>query len=197
MKFINIIESIKSSVTPKQIAEFNGLKVSHNGMALCPFHYDKHPSLKLYSDHLYCFGCGYKGDVINFTSDLLNLTTSESIEKICTDFGIRETKPSVLTKLKNNTQKIENEKLCFRVLREYSQILKDWKIKYAPTTSEEAIDSRFTEACQMFECTEYLLEQLIIGSPEEREEMVRDMMKDEKIKLLEEYIVEIRGNKNE
>lgn len=47
---MTIYETIKAAISVKQAAEHYGLKVSHNGMACCPFHNDRHPSLKLASD---------------------------------------------------------------------------------------------------------------------------------------------------
>ena len=44
---MTIYETIKAAICVKQAAEHYGLKVSHNGMACCPFHNDRHPSLKL------------------------------------------------------------------------------------------------------------------------------------------------------
>ena len=61
---MTIYETIKAAISVKQAAEHYGLKVSHNGMACCPFHNDRHPSLKLNEDYFFCFGCGAKGDVI-------------------------------------------------------------------------------------------------------------------------------------
>lgn len=56
---INIFEQIKSRVTARQAAEYYGLKVERNGMACCPFHDDKHPSMKI-DQNYYCFGYGNK-----------------------------------------------------------------------------------------------------------------------------------------
>ena len=50
---INIFEQIKSRVTARQAAEYYGLKVERNGMACCPFHDDKHPSMKI-DQNYYC-----------------------------------------------------------------------------------------------------------------------------------------------
>ena len=51
-----------------------GVEVNRNGMACCPFHDDKHPSMKLNEEYFYCFGCGATGDVIDFTARLYNLS---------------------------------------------------------------------------------------------------------------------------
>ena len=43
----NIFEAVKESVTTRQAAEYYGVQVGRNGMACCPFHDDKHPSMKI------------------------------------------------------------------------------------------------------------------------------------------------------
>lgn len=141
---MTIFEAVKTTVAPRMAAEHFG-RVSRNGMVCCPFHDDRHPSMKLYEDHYHCFGCQANGDVIAFTSKLFGITPLEAAQKLAADFGIREDRPSVLTKLKMYTTQAENEKLCFRVLSEYLHILQDWKKRYAPQTPEEEPDDRFVE----------------------------------------------------
>ena len=53
---MTIYETIKAAISVKQAAEHYGLKVNRNGMACCPFHNDRHPSLKLNEDYFFCFG---------------------------------------------------------------------------------------------------------------------------------------------
>ena len=149
---MTIFEAVKTTVAPRMAADHFGLSVNRNGMVCCPFHDDRHPSMKLYEDHYHCFGCQANGDVIAFTSKLFGITPLEAAQKLAADFGIREDRPSVLAKLKVYTTQAENEKLCFRVLSEYLHILQDWKKRYAPQTPEEEPDDRFVEACHMHLC---------------------------------------------
>ena len=142
---MTIFEAVKTTIAPRIAAEHFGLSVSRSGMVCCPFHDDRHPSMKLYEDHYHCFGCQANGDVIAFTSKLFGITPLEAAQKLAADFGIREDRPSVLAKLKMYTTQAENEKLCFRVLSEYLHILQDWKKRYAPQTPEEEPDDRFVE----------------------------------------------------
>ena len=55
---MTIYEIIKAAISVKQAAKHYGLNVNRNGMACCPFHNDRHPSLKLNEDYFFCFGCG-------------------------------------------------------------------------------------------------------------------------------------------
>ena len=70
---MTIYEIIKAAISVKQAAKHYGLNVNRNGMACCPFHNDRHPSLKLNEDYFFCFGCGAKGDVIDLVARLLDV----------------------------------------------------------------------------------------------------------------------------
>ena len=107
---MTIFEAVKTTVTPRMAAEHFGLNVSRNGMVCCPFHDDRHPSMKLYEDHYHCFGCQTNGDVIAFTSNLFAITPLEAAQKLAADFGIREDRPSVLAKLKMYTTQPYSER---------------------------------------------------------------------------------------
>ena len=83
----NIFEAVKESVTTRQAAEYYGVQVGRNGMAYCPFHDDKHPSMKI--DHrFHCFGCQADGDVIDFTARLFSLSSKEAALKLAEDFSV-------------------------------------------------------------------------------------------------------------
>lgn len=118
---MTIFEAVKTTVAPRMAAEHFGLSVSRNGMVCCPFHDDRHPSMKLYADHYHCFGCQANGDVIAFTSKLFGITPLEAAQKLAADFGIREDRPSVLAKLKMYTTQAENEKELNSASRESIQ----------------------------------------------------------------------------
>ena len=44
---MNVFEAIKDKVTTRQAAEMYGIRVNRHGMAVCPFHNDKNPSMKV------------------------------------------------------------------------------------------------------------------------------------------------------
>ena len=69
---MNVFEAVKQSVTTRQAASYYGIRVGRNGMACCPFHNDRTPSMKMDSRY-YCFGCGASGDVIDFAASLHGL----------------------------------------------------------------------------------------------------------------------------
>ena len=55
---MNLFEIVKYGVSCREAAELYGVEVNRYGMALCPFHNDRHPSLYVADDHYYCFACG-------------------------------------------------------------------------------------------------------------------------------------------
>lgn len=190
---MTIYETIKAAVPVRQAAEHYGLRVNRNGMACCPFHNDRHPSLKLNEDYFYCFGCGAKGDVIDFVAKLFDLSNFEAAQRLAEDFGI-STEPGQAVAAPHKTKRPhirqfrEDEMLCFRVLTDYLHLLEDWKVRYAPKTPEDALDDRFVEACQMHCYIEYMADVLTVGDLEERVALVDKLMQDGKIAFLQEYI---------
>lgn len=84
---MSIFTEVKECVTAREVAQFYGLKVRRNGLACCPFHDDKHPSMKI-DKYYYCFACGAKGDAINYVGERYGLTPYESARKIADDFHI-------------------------------------------------------------------------------------------------------------
>ena len=44
---MNVFEAVKQNLTTRQAAEMYGIPVSRHGMAVCPFHNDKNPSMKV------------------------------------------------------------------------------------------------------------------------------------------------------
>ena len=189
---MTIYENIKAAISVKQAAEHYGLKVNRNGMACCPFHHDRHPSLKLNEDYFFCFGCGAKGDVIDLVARLFDLNSHEAAQKLAADFGI-STEPgqaaaaSCKPKRPHIRQFREDEMLCFRVMTDYLHLLEDWKVRYAPKTPDEPYDDRFVEALQMHCHIEYMADILTVGDLEERVALVDELMKSGRIAFLREY----------
>lgn len=75
----SVFEVVKQSVAVREAAEMYGIAVGRGGMACCPFHDDRHPSMKV-DTRFHCFGCGADGDVIDFTARLYDLSPKEAAE---------------------------------------------------------------------------------------------------------------------
>ena len=168
----NVFEAVKQSVSTREAASFYGIEVKRNGMACCPFHDDKNPSMKV-DQRFHCFGCGEDGDVIDFTAKLFNLSPKEAAEKLAQDFGLiydSQAPPRRrYVRQKTEAQKFrENRQRCYRVLSDYYYLLKKWEADRSPRTPEEELHPRFVEAIQKETYVEYLLDLFLYESEEEQ-----------------------------
>ena len=84
----SVFETVKQSITVREAAQMYGIEVNRSGMACCPFHDDKNPSMKLNEDYFYCFGCGATGDVIDFTARLYNLSHNKAAVQLPQDISL-------------------------------------------------------------------------------------------------------------
>ncbi|MCD8153141.1 MAG: CHC2 zinc finger domain-containing protein [Clostridiales bacterium] len=174
---MNLFEAVKQSVTTRQAAETYGIRVNRNGMACCPFHEDRHPSMKI-DQRYHCFGCQADGDVIDFVSRLYGLSAKEAAEKLATDFGIpydsmsRASPHPVKRKISEELRFRQAEQKCFRVYSDYLHLLEDWKGTYAPKPEDETWHPLFTEALEKQSYVEYLLDTMLYGTLEERAALV-------------------------
>ena len=174
----NVFEAVKQSVSTREAAEFYGIKVRRNGMACCPFHDDKNPSMKV-DQRFHCFGCGADGDVIDFTAKLFNLSPKEAAEKLAQDFGLiydSQAPPRRrYVRQKTEAQQFrEDRQRCYRVLSDYYHLLKKWEIDHSPRTPEEEPHPRFVEAIQKKTYVEYLLDLFLYESEEEQKAWIAE-----------------------
>ena len=175
----NVFEAVKQSVSTRDAAAFYGIEVKRNGMACCPFHDDKNPSMKLNEEYFYCFGCGATGDVIDFTAKLFDLSPKEAAEKLAQDFGLiydSQAPPRRrYVRQKNEAQKFrEDRQRCYRVLSDYYYLLKKWEADRSPRTPEEEPHPRFVEAIQKKAYVEYLLDLFLYESEEEQKAWIAE-----------------------
>ena len=191
---MNLFEIVKYGVSCREAAERYGVEVNHYGMALCPFHNDRHPSLYVADDHYYCFACGEHGDVIDFVSKLFHLSLYDAAQKLAADFHLTPDKPPSAAalhakRIRTEAQQLrENERLCFSVLIDYARVLRRWKVQYAPQSPDEPVHARFVEACHKLDQTEYHLDILYARDSHERAEVVQQQMADEKLDRLRQRL---------
>ncbi len=153
-------EDIRTRLGMREVASYYGCKDNGRGFCLCPFHPDKHPSMKIYPNNrgYYCFSCGNGGDVINFVGRLFGLCNEDAAKRLIHDFSLP----------------IKTEKLTYREIRERKKQIKRRRERnkfynYAKTTLSvyrqllcEAIrdpeDKHFVEAAQELTIIEYRLD---------------------------------------
>ena len=174
----NVFEAVKQSVSTRDAAAFYGIEVKRNGMACCPFHDDKNPSMKV-DQRFHCFGCGEDGDVIDFTAKLFDLSSKEAAEKLAQDFSLiydSQAPPRRrYVRQKTEAQQFrEDRQRCYRVLSDYYHLLKKWGIDHSPRTPEEEPHPRFVEAIQKKTYVEYLLDLFLYESEEEQKAWIAE-----------------------
>lgn len=199
---MNVFEAVKENVTTRQAAETYGIKVNRNGMAVCPFHNDKNPSMKV-DRRFHCFGCQADGDVIDFTAELFGLPVKEAVVKLAADFSIpyktRGHDPPARKPLKRQlTQeqiRRQDADRCCQVLCDYLHLLEFWKEAYAPKPEDEIWHPLFVKALQEMERVNYQLDILWDGTEEEKIQLVEASKKD--VMELEERIRDYTRHRQE
>lgn len=179
-------------MTAKQTAEQYGIRVNEHGMAVCPFHNDKTPSMKL-DNRFHCFACQADGDAIDFVSRLFEIPSRDAAVKIAEDFGIpynQRDGPAAGLAAKVSAQKQEGltEKTCYATLTAYLRLLRGWEAQYAPQAPGEALHPLFVEALQRKGDVEYWLDVLLSGMPEEKSTFIAQHGKE--VKKIEQRITE-------
>ncbi|WP_102267566.1 LPD16 domain-containing protein [Massilicoli timonensis] len=174
----SVFEVVKQSVTAREAAELYGIAVGRGGMACCPFHDDRHPSMKV-DTRFHCFGCGADGDVIDFTARLYDLSPKGAAEKLAQDFGLSYDSKAPIrrnhVRQKSEAQaRKENREHAWRVLADYYHLLRKWETDYSPRTPDEDPHPRFLEAVQKKEYIGYLLDTFLDSSTEEQDQWIAE-----------------------
>ena len=64
------------------LRDFVSLPLTDDNKVSCPFHEDPTPSLQIYPDHFYCFGCGERGDRIDWLVRVEGMSRAEALTAI-------------------------------------------------------------------------------------------------------------------
>ena len=192
MKTENVFDAVRGSVTARQAAEACGVHVNRSGMAVCPFHDDRDPSMKFYGRRFHCFGCQADGDAVDFTARFYRIPVRDAAEKLAdmfmipydgSSYHVRD-RPAPAGKLPEKAlpsgreairEYQQAESRCFNVLCDYLHLLEKWKREYFPESPGQEIDSRFLEACRWQDYVEYILDEVFLsGTLMERAGFIRD-----------------------
>ena len=181
-----MFEAVKQAVPTRQAAESYGVQVGRNWMACCPFHDDKHPSMKI-NQNYYCFACGAKGDAVNYVAVLFGLSQFEAAKKINDDFSLGISIENTGIRRKQNSGVREKEKIptkeeriqfvqkkiggwvkdAVNVLLRYLRWMEFWKEFYKPESMEAEWNPLFVEALQNESKISYLVDMMMFGTDEE------------------------------
>lgn len=155
--------ALKQKLTCREVAPRYGVRVNAAGMALCPFHDDRSPSMKL-SRGFYCFGCGAQGDVITFISRLFGISIRDAARKLSVDFEIPlddHHPPNPKTEISKWLSYAK------QILHRYYDLLVTWKRELSPKAPGDVWHPLFAEALQKQADIRELLFDLEFGTPQE------------------------------
>ena len=190
---MNIFTDVKAAVTTRQAAVFYGLKVSASGMTCCPFHSDKHPSMKV-DERYYCFGCHETGDVIDFVSHLFGLTPYQAAQKLAEDFCLHPSPSNAAALPMPKHESVETarnrEECCVSALSACERLLRSWKECYAPSDPESDRDGRYITACNALPQISYLLDCLTSADAKERAETADALLQDHTLDKISSYLAD-------
>lgn len=148
---MNIFETVKENVTAYDVATMIGLKPNRSKMVCCPFHDDRHLSMKV-DTRYYCFGCGAKGDAIDFASNYYGISLKDAAEKLAADFCIHyddnanytnAKRKQILTRRNEHQQWALMKQELFACISRLHEHLRLVKIKYKPKDREDSEWSPF------------------------------------------------------
>ncbi len=163
-------------------ARFYGLQINRSGMACCPFHEERTPSLKVYDDHFYCFGCGATGDCTGFVAKLFGISQFEAAKKISYDFGLNLVNGEIAVSVNKGLQTENDYHMWLRnassAVSEYLTRLMKWRKIYTPQNPTERIHPLFVESLTRQEHIAYLSEVLTYGSDKEKRQLYANCRED-------------------
>lgn len=182
---MNIFSEVKEQLTTRQVAESYGLRIRKNGVACCPFHNDRHPSMKVDKNY-HCFACGVGGDVIDYTARMYGLSQYDAAKKLIEDFGLpvqieamsREEKERLRREKEERRRIIQIKKRFYRWCTETIELLKDALIQIEDSGQVlygKPPDVIFSEDYAMMLHAEpiinYWMDILCMGSEQEKKEL--------------------------
>lgn len=195
---MSIFETIKQSLNLIDVARFYGIEVNRSGFVSCLFHKERTPSLKLYRDHFYCYGCGKGGDVIALIAQRLSVSQFESAKIIMNDFHLSSDEMRITATPQVKLSYSEWERQTIRLLNQYLEYLQYFKFTYSPKDVQEPVQDIWVDSIHKIPMIEYYLEILTFEPLEVRQAFLKEYVKqldDIEIKL-DEYKRKYRLERN-
>ena len=190
---MNLFETVRTNVKAIDVVSMAGLKPNRSKMICCPFHNDKHPSMKV-DRRYFRFGCGAKGDAVDFVANCYGLSLKEAAEKIISDFGLtynntgyaEGVRKPIAAKRSEYQIWAEKKQELFAHLSRLHEQLREMKMRYAPKDREDSEWSPlFVMAAKELTYVEYLYDYCMFEATEEElkrkiDEITKEMEKIEK-----------------
>ena len=190
---MNLFETVRTNVKAVDVVLMAGFQPNRSKMICCPFHNDKHPSMQV-DRRYFCFGCGAKGDAVDFVANCYGLSLKEAAEKIISDFGLtynntgyaKGVRKPIAAKRSEYQIWAEKKQELFAHLSRLHEQLREMKMRYAPKDREDSEWSPlFVMAAKELTYVEYLYDYCMFEATEEElkrkiDEITKEMEKIEK-----------------
>ena len=190
---MNLFETVRTNVKAIDVVLMAGFQPNRSKMICCPFHNDKHPSMKV-DRRYFCFGCGARGDAIDFVSNYYGLRLKEAAEKIAYDFGLtydntgysEGVRKPITAKRSDYQIWAEKKRELFAYLSKLHEQLREMKMEYAPKDREDSEWSPlFVMAAKELTYVDYLYDYCMFEATEDElkrkiDEITKEMEKIEK-----------------
>lgn len=182
----DLFAAVKASVTAAQAAALYGYPPDRRGMVCCPFHGDRHPSMKV-DERFHCFACQADGDAVDFVARLFGLSPLEAAKKLAEECGLplyeEPPLPAEVTDLVPIAELLPRLAPGLAALWRYQRQLELWQRELAPKTPEEPLDPRYCEALHRLPWVRQLLADLSRQTPAQQREWL--LMHREEVEALE------------
>ena len=190
---MNLFETVRTNVKAIDVVLMAGFQPNRSKMICCPFHNDKHPSMKV-DRRYFCFGCGVKGDAVDFVANYYGLSLKEAAEKIISDFGLNYdntgysegVRKPIAAKRSEYQIWAEKKQELFAHLSRLHEQLREMKMRYAPKDREDSEWSPlFVMAAKELTYVDYLYDYCMFEATEDElkqkiEEITKELEKIEK-----------------
>lgn len=174
METINKIFEIKSRITVPEILRYYGIEPdSHNRIA-CPLHGGHDNNCGVKDEYIHCFVCGKSADQIGIVQAIFNISFSDAIKKIDSDFELNLFKKMSFEQVRRSRYermafqaKRDREKyIADQADREYWKAFDEWKRlddnrrRFKPASPDEKLHPLFVESLQKRDFQKYILDSL-------------------------------------
>lgn len=157
-------QDARQYISMRAAAERWGFTPNRAGFICCPFHREKTPSLHLWEDHYYCFGCGVGGDLVDFTMRLHDMGFLAAVELLNDEFSLgyalkekqsyRERRRAVAERERRKLLAAQRRAAERRISERCDKALSIWtfydicRVKFAPRSPGEELHPLYVMAVQ-------------------------------------------------
>jgi hypothetical protein len=115
----DLYKEVKNKIEIWDVALWLGIDVNQ-GYSSCPFHREDTPSMKLYPNRYFCFGCGASGDSIDLTSKLLGVSSWVAVNRLNEAFKLGLERGNLSRRHNNSPEEARALKLA--------KLMNGWKV---------------------------------------------------------------------